>query len=107
MQDNLCRSVGHLVRGHMDIVALFLGYSNYISDTKEYYILVMFPSFSGFPKHKSKCSLAFTEQNPLLHSFAIRLTDIFLYLLQVSTNFPTIPCGSNSVCKCCQLLTLQ
>jgi len=42
------------VGGHMGVMALFLGNSDYISDMKEYYILVILPSFSGFPKYKSK-----------------------------------------------------
>jgi hypothetical protein len=46
----------------MVIVALFLGDSDYISDAKEYYILVTLPSFSGCPKYTSKCCLAFTDK---------------------------------------------
>ena len=75
MQNNLCRSVGHQeAGGHMAIVALFLGDSDYSSDTKEYYILVIL-SFQGFQS---------TSQNAVLYSVnKIHLSTVLQYDWQI------------------------
>lgn len=59
--------------GHIGIVALFLGDSDYISDTKEYYILVILP-FQGFLS---------TSQNAAFHSLKkIHLSKVLQYVWQ-------------------------
>ena len=87
--------------------ALFVDDSDYNSDTKEYYILVILPALPGFQKQNSNAAYHSCSTIHVLHSLAVCFVEIFLHLLLVSINFPTASRGSNSVCKCCKLLTLQ
>jgi hypothetical protein len=81
----------------MGIVALFVGDSVYNSDTKEYYILViLLPSLPGFQKHNSNAAY-YSIKKICLYTVLQCFTEIFLHLLLVSINFPTIPHGDNSV----------